>query len=106
MADGGISREERRYDLERRGMKVKTCVNKMDPSGTQEAASSLKKIVVDLQYLGPTVQNDGEWKRGEEVFADRVGMGGEESPIRRMIRARNVRQGVRDGGESKRGCLV
>lgn len=40
------------------------------------------------------------------MFADRVGMGGEESPIRRMIRARNVRQGVQDGGGSKRGCLV
>lgn len=37
---------------------------------------------------GSTVRNDGEWKRGAEVFADRVGMGGEESPIRCLIRAR------------------
>lgn len=62
MADGGISREEWRYDLERRGMKVKTCVNKRDPSGTQEATSSLKKIVVDLQYLGQQSRTMGSGK--------------------------------------------
>lgn len=64
-------------------MKVKTCEDKWDPSGAREVASSYGNVV-DLYTW---VQTNGERERGE-VFADRVDIGGEESLIRRTIRAR------------------
>lgn len=48
----------------------------------------------------------GVEKEEKEVFADRVGMRGEEPPIGCAIRARMPGEVCRTVGESRRGCLV
>lgn len=49
-----------RYDLEKSGMKVKTCKDKRGPSGTQEVASSFREKCGRFIIPGSTVQPNGE----------------------------------------------
>ena len=61
--------ESRRYDLERRGMKVnrrKTeymCVNERQVNGTVKMQGEEVAKVEDFKYLGSTVQSNGECGR-------------------------------------------
>lgn len=53
-------KREMRCDLEKSGMKVGTCKDKRDTSGTQEVASSFRKKCGRFIIPGSTGQTNGE----------------------------------------------
>ncbi|KAK3570621.1 hypothetical protein QTP86_023816, partial [Hemibagrus guttatus] len=75
--------ERWRFVLERRGMKVsrsKTeymCVNEREGSGTVRLQGEEVKKVQEFQYLGSTVQSNGECGKEVKKRVQQVGMGGE-----------------------------